>query len=238
MSAVAGRRPAPPAFMSNPPKTDPATPMTPEAFRRATGVSRETLSRLETFAGILTHWQSRLNLVGAATVAHMWRRHMLDSAQLVAYLPPGVRIITDLGSGAGFPGLVLAIMLGIETHLIEANKRKCAFLREAARATGTMVEIHEGRAESLVPWASDAITARAVAPLTRLLALAEPFVVAGGAAGGAAGRDGGPVCLVHKGRGVEEELTDSQKKWNMQLERFASESGDGTILRIRGLSRE
>ena len=110
--------------------------MTPEAFRRATGVSRETLSRLENYAEILKHWQSRVNLVGAATLPDLWRRHMYDSAQLAAHLPPSARIITDIGSGAGFPGLVLAIMLGLETHLIEANKRKCAFLREAARATG------------------------------------------------------------------------------------------------------
>jgi 16S rRNA (guanine527-N7)-methyltransferase len=208
--------------------------MTPEAFRRATGVSRETLSRLENYAEILKHWQSRVNLVGAATLPDLWRRHMYDSAQLAAHLPPSARIITDIGAGAGFPGLVLAIMLGLETHLIEANKRKCAFLREAARATGTTVQIHPKRAQSLTPWASDVITARAVLPLSDLLALAQPFM----AAGGAAGADSDPVCLFLKGRGVEEELTESQKKWNMQTERFASESGDGTILRIRGLSRE
>ncbi len=205
-------------------------PLTAEEFRRAANVSRETFSRLETYAGILTRWQSRVNLVGAATLSDLWRRHMLDSAQLAAYLPESVRIITDIGSGAGFPGLVLAIMLGRETHLIEANQRKCAFLREAARATGTEVEIHPERAESLVPWPTDAVTARAVAPLSDLLALARPFLEAGGAPD--------PVCLFLAGRGVEEELTESKKQWMMEVERFASASGDGSVLRIRGLSRE
>ena len=208
----------------------PAAPLTPEEFRRATGVSRETLSRLETYAGILTHWQYRVNLVGAATLPDLWRRHMLDSAQLAAHLPQSARIITDIGSGAGFPGLVLAIMLGRETHLIEANRRKCAFLREAARATGTEVEIHPERAESLAPWPTDAVTARAVAPLSELLALAWPYL--------AAGSPSGKVCLFLTGRGVEEELTESKKQWMMEIERFASVSGDGSVLRIRGLSRE
>ncbi len=205
----------------------PAAPLTPEEFRRATGVSRETLSRLETYARILTRWQSRVNLVGAATLPDLWRRHMLDSAQLAAYLPESARIITDIGSGAGFPGLVLAIMLGRETHLIEANHRKCAFLREAARATSTEVEIHPERAESLAPWPTDAVTARAVAPLSDLLAVAQPLLAAGGAPD--------PVCLFLKGRGVEEELTESKKQLMMEVERFASASGDGSVLRIRGL---
>ena len=103
-------------------------PLTAEDFRRLTGVSRETLARLERHAALLTKWQKRINLVGRESLRDLWRRHMLDSAQLVPLLPERTRSVADIGSGAGFPGLVLAIMGVPEVHLIEADARKCAFL--------------------------------------------------------------------------------------------------------------
>src|SRR5689334_7633402 len=105
--------------------------LTPTEFAAATHVSRETLGRLQAYADILVAWNQRLNLVGRGTIDDLWRRHMLDSAQLHALLPAGAKILVDLGSGAGFPGLVLAIMGGPHVHLVESDQRKAVFLREA-----------------------------------------------------------------------------------------------------------
>jgi len=108
-------------------------PLDPQGFAALSGVSRETLARLEIYAGLLVRWSARINLVGANTIDDLWRRHFLDSAQLTAHVPEGTQSLIDLGSGAGFPGLVLAISGVPEVELIEADARKCAFLREAAR---------------------------------------------------------------------------------------------------------
>jgi 16S rRNA (guanine527-N7)-methyltransferase len=203
-------------------------PLTAEDFRRLTGVSRETLARLERHAALLAKWQKRINLVGRESLRDLWRRHMLDSAQLVPLLPERTRSVADIGSGAGFPGLVLAIMGVPEVHLIEADARKCAFLGEAVRVTETAasVRIHRGRVEDLDPWPVDVVVARAVAPLTRLLDYAEPFL------------RGGTVGLFPKGAGVEEELTRSRETWTMTVERFPSVSDpSGTILRLGNITR-
>jgi 16S rRNA (guanine527-N7)-methyltransferase len=205
--------------------------MTPEQFRAATDVSRETLSRLEAFTDLLIHWQRRINLIGRNDLDDLWRRHMLDSAQLAAQIPDDARILTDFGSGAGFPAMVLAIMLGAETHVIEANGRKCTFLREAARATGAPVQVHHGRIEAMAPWPTDVITARALAPLGKLLDYAEPFLRISHS------RD--PICLFLKGAKAQQELTDARQQWHMEVEPVASTSdASGSILRIRGISRE
>jgi 16S rRNA (guanine527-N7)-methyltransferase len=193
-----------------------------------TGVSRETLARLERHAALLARWQKRINLVGRESLRDLWRRHMLDSAQLFPLRPEGAKIFVDIGSGAGFPGLVLAIMGVPEVHLIEADARKCAFLGEAVRVTETAasIRIHRGRVEDLDPWPVDVVVARAVAPLTRLLDYAEPFL------------RGGTVCLFPKGAGVEEELTRSRETWTMTVERFPSVSDpSGTILRLGNITR-
>lgn len=208
--------------------------MTAEEFGRIADVSRETLDRLTIYAGLLVRWQRRINLVGKSTIADLWRRHMLDSSQLAKLIPgarPGARpTILDLGSGAGFPGLVIAVVTGLETHLIESNGRKCAFLQEAVRETAAPAQVHHGRIEDLTPWPADAITARALAPVAKLLDYAHPFLSL------AAGAD--PVCLFLKGAKAEEELTEAAKRWHMGVERHASASGDaGVILRIRGVSR-
>ena len=200
-------------------------PLSPEAFRAEVGVSRETLARLQVYAELLLKWRATANLISARSGGDLWRRHMLDSAQLLA-LAPGARRWVDLGSGGGFPGLVLAIMGVPEMHLIESDGRKCAFLREAARVTGTDVAIHHGRIESLEPWPVDVAVARACAPLPRLLDYAEGFLTQGG------------QCLFLKGRDVENELTQITKCWIMSCQRLPSVSDpDGVILRLRGLSR-
>src|SRR5271155_95056 len=117
----------------------------PQSFAALSGVSRETLARLEAYAELLLRWSARINLVGANTLDDFWRRHFLDSAQILAHVPEGTQSLADLGSGAGFPGLVLAI-LGVKgVELIEADARKCAFLREAARIAAAPALIRNAR---------------------------------------------------------------------------------------------
>jgi 16S rRNA (guanine527-N7)-methyltransferase len=173
---------------------------------------------------VLVEWQRAINLVSRRSLADLWRRHMLDSAQLLA-LAPGARCWVDLGSGAGFPGLVLAILGAPEVHLIESDGRKCAFLREAARRAGAPVTVHEGRIEAIAPWPADVVVARACAPLPRLLGYALPFVAPQ------------THCLFLKGQDVEKELTQATIYWKMDVERQKSVSDPaGIILRLKKLS--
>ena len=202
-----------------------APPLSAADFRERTGVSAATLARLEIMAALLVKWQARINLVGGATLADVWRRHFLDSAQLLPLLPAAGPVV-DLGSGAGFPGLVLAILGVPDVHLIESDGRKCAFLQEAARATGTAVTLHRARAEAVPPMAAGAVTARALAPLGQLLDLAEKFIAPH------------TICVFPKGRNAEGELTESQKTWMMTATRIDSVTdSDATILKLEGLSR-
>ncbi len=201
-----------------------AAPMDPAAFAQATGVSRETLARLEAYAALLERWRTRVNLVSAASAADLWRRHMLDSAQLAPLIPKRTRRLVDLGSGAGFPGLVLAIMGVPGVELVESDGRKCAFLEAVIRETGAPAAVHCARAEALAPRPADVVTARALAPLPRLLALAARFV------------GPGTLCLFPKGARVDEELTAAAKEWTMDLERIPSATDpSGTILHIQNL---
>ena len=197
-----------------------------EDFAAATGVSRETIERLSAYAALLVKWQARINLVSAATIDDLWRRHMLDSAQLLALLPSGATSLIDLGSGAGFPGLVLAILGISEVHLIESDQRKCVFLAEAARAAGVKPIIHNKRIEAVEYLHAGVVTARACAPLNQLLTYAQKFLW----------HDGKALFL--KGAAVEEELTGAGKNWQMVVERFPSASDPtGCILRIGQVRR-
>lgn len=200
--------------------------LTAEGFGRIAHVSRETLARLEDYARLLTAWNQRINLVGRTTIGDLWQRHILDSAQLMAHLPPGTRRVVDLGSGAGLPGLVLAILGVPEVHLIESDRRKAVFLAEAIRITRATALLHVRRAEETPPFAADVVTARACAPLPELLDLAAPFV--------------GPstVCLFLKGRAVAAELTEAAKRWNMLAETLPSVADkSGCIVKLEKLSR-
>jgi 16S rRNA (guanine527-N7)-methyltransferase len=197
-------------------------PLDPSGFAALSGVSRETLARLEAYAGLLREWSAHINLVGATTLDDLWRRHFLDSAQLLHYVPAGTRSLIDLGSGAGFPGLVLAISGVPGVELVEADARKCAFLREAARITAAPVIIRNARIEALPAHVVDVVTARGCAPLDRLLVLAQRFI--------------GPdtVCLFPKGERVEHELAAARQAWTMDLTRHASRSDPrGVILCLR-----
>ncbi len=197
-----------------------------EGFREQTGVSRETLDRLRIYETLLRKWQRRINLVGRSTLDDLWRRHMLDSAQLLPLLPDGARCLVDLGSGAGFPGLVLAILGVPEVHLIESDSRKAAFLREVSRETSTPTQIHVARIEDVRPFVADVVTARALAPLAKLLDLAAPFA------------DQKTVMLFPKGQDVDRELTESTKHTTMHPEFVPSRAHEsGIIIRLTGTRR-
>lgn len=206
--------------------------MSPDDFARAADVSRETLAQLIVYKDLLDKWGARINLVGRDTLAGAWERHFLDSAQLLKLIPRGKRVLYDLGSGAGFPGLVLAILSPtLEVHLVESDKRKAAFLAEVARATGRarQVTIHATRVKNLpdkTRHAADIVTARALAELPELLDMAETLLAPGG------------VCLFLKGAQAERELTLAAKHWKMRAERFPSRTDpSGLILRISDLVR-
>ncbi len=143
------------------------TPLGREGFARVFDVSRETLERLDAYVGLLAAWNRRINLVGASTLGDPWRRHILDSAQLLPHVPRQARVLVDLGSGAGLPGLILSILGVPEVHLVESDQRKAAFLFEAARITGAACKIHPVRAEKMPRLAADVVTARALARLAR-----------------------------------------------------------------------
>ena len=194
--------------------------LTPEGFARIANVSRETLERLKLYVDLLVSWNRRINLVGRNTIGDVWRRHILDSAQLYRLLSPHTRILVDLGSGAGLPGLVLAIMGVPEVHLVKSDQRKASFLREAVRLTGTTVSVHAERAETMKTFVADAVTARALAPLLQLLDLSDKF------------------CSVRtlrwflKGASVEPELAEIAGR-ALSIDRIQSATDPaGTILRI------
>ena len=196
-------------------------------------VSRETAARLDEFAALLLRWQKAVQLVAPSTLPKLWTRHIADSLQIVE-LAPGAKRWIDLGSGGGFPGLVVAIALA-ETpdaivHLVESDARKAAFLREAVRITGAPAKVHHERVESVAErFAGDVeiVTARALAPLARLLELAAPLL-----SGGARG-----VFL--KGQDVDNELTQAAKSWNISAETFPSRTdARGRILIIERAVRQ
>jgi 16S rRNA (guanine527-N7)-methyltransferase len=197
-----------------------------------THVSRETLARLEVLEQTLISWTERINLVAKSTIPRLWTRHISDSLQLLD-LAPDARIWIDLGSGAGFPGLVIACALadtpGTEVHLIDANAKKAAFLREAARATGAPAKVHAVRIENFVEsfgGQADIVTARALAPLNLLLGYSERLLRQGA------------VGLFPKGLDVEAELTEASKYWNIRAELVPSRTdANGRIVVVREVER-
>jgi 16S rRNA (guanine527-N7)-methyltransferase len=177
-----------------------------------TPVSRETAVRLDRFVELLLAWQQTLNLVAGSTIRAVWTRHIADSLQLLG-LAPVAKIWLDLGSGAGFPGLVIACALadssGCQVHLVESNTRKAAFLREATRILHLPAVVHCARIEEFMRHrgaAADIVTARALAPLPRLLEYAAPAL------------ERGAQGLFPKGQDVEAELTEAAKSWNIAAE--------------------
>jgi 16S rRNA (guanine527-N7)-methyltransferase len=205
-------------------------PLGPEGFvaeMAAAGidVSRETRQRLSAYLELLRRWQGAINLVGASTLADPWRRHILDCAQIAPHVPHGAGSVLDLGSGAGLPGLVLALLGVPGVQLVESDGRKAQFLREAARATGAPVVVQAVRIEQLERRA-DVVTARALAPLPRLLELAAPVLAPHG------------LCLFLKGAAARDELTQARQSWHMQSEIVPSRSGSrGVLLKLEGVGR-
>ena len=197
----------------------------PEEFAAQTNVSRETLARLKAYADMLADWNARHNLVAKSTLPDLWRRHFWDSAQLDALIPPEAHTLADLGSGAGFPGLVLAAMRpGLAVTLHEATTKKCEFLRAAAARMALSITIENARMEDLAPRAFDVVTARACAPLPQLLEYAHSFMGANS------------VCLFLKGQNVGSELTEAHKCWNMKASQVPSQTDpSGAIVTVREL---
>ena len=178
-------------------------------------VSRETSERLTTFAGLLREWSPRINLVSRASLAQLWTRHILDSAQLLAHAPQDAAHWLDIGTGGGFPGMVCAI-LGAESHpslrftLVESDRRKCTFLRTVARETGVDLEIEAARIEALSPQAADVVSARAVAPLATLFRHAHPHL-----------REDA-LLLFLKGARHEKEIDEARASWRFTVDARAS----------------
>jgi 16S rRNA (guanine527-N7)-methyltransferase len=200
--------------------------MTPDEFAVAANVSRETLARLKAYGGLLTDWNARHNLVSQASLADLWQRHMLDSAQLAPLVPAGAKTLADLGSGAGFPGLVLALLLEgrVKVTLFEATRKKCDFLAAAADKMRLAVEIRRERIEESQAEPFDVVTARACAPLAKLLGYAQHF---------AGSRT---VSLFLKGQNVEAELTEAHKFWRMKLTRHPSQThAESAVLEVSQL---
>jgi 16S rRNA (guanine527-N7)-methyltransferase len=192
--------------------------------RLGVDVSRETAAQLKALVATLQRWQKAINLVGRGSLADVWVRHVLDSAQLQPLIPPAARRLTDLGSGAGFPGLVLAALRpDLEVTLIEADARKAAFLAEAARHMGLSrsPRVLAGRIESIPASPADVLTARALAPLRQLLDWADRH------------RTDTAICLFHKGKDWQVELTEAMKDWEIPYESFTSVTNrDAVILRL------
>jgi 16S rRNA (guanine527-N7)-methyltransferase len=201
----------------------------PAEFAAAANVSRETLARLTTYVRMLETWNAKHNLVSETSIRDVWRRHFWDSAQLIEFIPPGVRSFVDLGSGAGFPGLVLAELLRekrVRAVLFEATAKKASFLRAVAIEMELSIEIRPERIENAKPETFDVLTARACAPLDRLLGYAYRFW--------------GPatVGLFLKGQNIEAELTKARKSWNMKFDCYPSLSDPtGVILVVGELKR-
>lgn len=204
-------------------------PLTRTGFSAAMGgIEEDILDRLEIYIRLLAKWQKAINLVGPKTLEDPWRRHILDSAQLIDLVGAAEGAdnrIVDLGSGAGLPGLILALMTGLPVQLVESDQRKSTFLREAARETRTAVDVHVGRIEAIQPLLGNVVTARALAPLVKLLPWVHRHLA-----------DGGKTVLL-KGADVDEELTVCSKQWTMNLTRKCSASdASGTVLIIENLT--
>ncbi|TWT14800.1 16S rRNA (guanine(527)-N(7))-methyltransferase RsmG [Reyranella sp. CPCC 100927] len=185
----------------------------------------ETWERLDLHVEALRKWQPAINLVANSTLGDIWGRHILDSLQVLPLIPPDARTLVDLGSGAGFPGLTLAIVRpDLSVRLVESDVRKSAFLGDVARRAAPNASILNQRIEATGTNAADIVTARALAPLPKLLDWAHQFVT------------DPTICLFHKGKGLDAELTDAERSWMMDIDRVPSVTApDAAILRIARL---
>ena len=199
-------------------------------FLQKQDVSRETLARLDRYAALLEKWNPAINLISKSTLAELWTRHFLDSAQIFDLCPPNAQSWADLGSGGGFPGLVVAILAAerapdLRVTLAESDVRKATFLNTVAREVGVSVMIRPDRIESLSPLASDVLSARALAPLDQLLSFAALHLAPGG------------LALFPKGASHADELAKARVNWAFSVEETQSKTDpNAVILGIKGLA--
>ncbi|MEX5727972.1 16S rRNA (guanine527-N7)-methyltransferase [Rhodovulum iodosum] len=205
--------------------------MTPSQAELGLDVSRETFERLEIYAALLRKWNRAINLVSPASLDALWTRHIADSAQVFSLAPEGAETWADLGSGGGFPGMVIAILAAelrpsLAVTLVESDKRKATFLQAVARDTGVAADIRPARIEEVSPLGAEVLSARALAPLIVLLGYAERHLAAGG------------VALFPKGARHRGEVAAALASWQFDVQTVASRTeADGVILRIGGISR-
>ncbi|WP_417782943.1 16S rRNA (guanine(527)-N(7))-methyltransferase RsmG [Terasakiella pusilla] len=194
----------------------------------ALDVSRETLDKLQVYADLLVKWQAKINLVSNSTLDDLWTRHLLDSAQVFPFLPNQTKTLVDIGCGAGFPGLVLAIMGVEDVHMVDSDMRKMAFVREVARATETPVTIHNCRIDDVKETEfADVVTSRALASLEKLLGFSANLCKPDG------------TCIFLKGRKTEEEIREAQKNWDFEYQSHGSVSDhEGKVLIIERMTRK
>lgn len=194
----------------------------------ALNVSRETLDKLQIYADLLVKWQAKINLVSNSTLDDLWTRHLLDSAQVYPYLPQDCKTLVDIGCGAGFPGMVLAIMGVPDVHLVDSDSRKMAFVREVSRMTETPVTIHNCRIDHMeLNGFADVVTSRALATLEKLLGFSSVL------------RKETGNCIFLKGRKAEEEVLEAQKSWDFDYQSKGSLTDrEGRILIIERMTRK
>lgn len=201
----------------------------PEDALRLTGVSRETLERVRSYLAVLDQWRERINLIGPGEGRHLWRRHVLDSLQLIEQISSDDLAVADLGSGAGFPGLVIACALaerpGASVTLVEKSPRKSEFLEAAIAAQGLPARVLNVRIEDPPRQKFDLVTARALAPLPKLLGYAYGWLKPSGKA------------LLMKGRDVEAEVAEARRSWTFEMsDRASLSSPEGRVLRLSSIA--
>ncbi len=184
-------------------------------------VSRETIAKINLFVDLLEKWNKKINLIRYNNHDELWERHILDCANLTHFIPKDTKVLTDFGSGGGFPGIIISIMMDIEVHLIESDERKSIFLKEASKFAKNKVYVHTQRIESIDAWESDVLTARAVAPMVKLIPLTKRFI------------DKSKICLYQKGKNSVEEIKEAKKeiKDNYNITIIDIPNG-GTIVKI------
>lgn len=194
-------------------------------------VSRETFDALKAYEALVQRWTPAINLVSKTTVGNLWQRHILDSAQIFSLCPPSAQTWVDLGSGGGFPGIVVAILANTAKHdlrvtLVESDLRKATFLRQAAQALALPVTVLSKRIEAVSPLHADVLSARALAPLTALLGFAETHLSKSG------------IAIFPKGARFQDEIAEARKTWafDVDIKPSLSEAG-AAILVIRDIHR-
>lgn len=198
--------------------------------REILNVSRETLERLECFEALVQKWNPRINLVSRNSLKDLWSRHVVDSIQVYRLRPRSTRWV-DLGSGGGFPGMIVAILAAednadADVTLIESDQRKCAFLRTAIRETGVSCAVIPKRIEAVAPQKATTLSARALTNLSGLLEFAERHLSTGG------------MALFPKGVSWQKEVAEAQRSWRFEYEPIASATEAGSvILKVKGISR-